>query len=234
MDKTAASRDTFVQAMMSGGTWVLNTIRRVFAVAILTALVGLAAVAPATANPTAHTNHAAKKPPAPKRSDTHVYLMRGLFGVFSLGMDDLAGKLNAKGYRSDIYAWDNWQNVSALVAKRYEEGHRGPVVVIGHSLGANSVFAVADDLHKRGIPVEIGVTFDATQPGKVPSNVTIFINFWARDGFGHPVQPSPDFAGDLEDYDLSSQPGIDHTNIDALDRFHQFIIGKLDGMTTPD
>lgn len=233
MDKATPARDTFAQRNTSGEL-ILNTCHRLLIVALLAMFSGLAAVAPASANPTAHTNHAKKQPPAPKRSETHVYLMRGLFGIFSLGMDDLAGKLNAKGYRSDVYAWDNWQNVSALVAKRYADGHRGPVVVIGHSLGANSVFAVADDLQKRNIPVEIGVTFDATQPGQVPSNVTMFINFWARDGFGHPVRPSPDFAGDLEDYDLSTQAGIDHTNIDALDRFHQFIIGKLDGMTTPD
>ena len=219
------------------GDLVVHALRRVFALAILTALAGMfagLASAPAAANPTAHTNHPQKLPPPPKRSETHVYLMRGLFGVFSLGMDDLAGKLNAKGYRSDVYAWDTWPQVSALVTQRYSDGHRGPVVIIGHSLGANSVFSVADTLHKQNIPVQVGVTFDATQPGQVPSNVAVFINFWARDGFGHPVQPAPDYAGDLEDYDLSTQPGIDHTNIDALDRFHQFIIGKLDGMTAPD
>lgn len=216
------------------GSWALNTIRRAVALAILILCAGIVAPRSAIANPTAHTNHQVKPPPAPKRSETHVYLMRGLFGVFSLGMDDLAGKLNARGYRSDVYAWDTWQNVSALVSKRYADGHRGPVVVIGHSLGANSVFSVVDDLDKQNIPVTIGVTFDATQPGTVPANVAVFINFWARDGFGHPVQPSPDYTGDLEDYDLSSQRGIDHTNIDALDRFHQFIIGKLDGMTVPD
>jgi len=168
----------------------------------------------------------------PKRADTHVYLMRGLFGIFSLGMDDLAGKLNQHGYRSDLYGWDSWEQVAALIVERHERGHRGPIVVIGHSLGANAVFYVSDHLHRRSIPVLLGVTFDATEPGKVPDNVTTFINFWARDGFGHPVQASANYAGELDNFDLSSQSDVDHTSIDALDRFHQFVIGKLSNMTS--
>jgi hypothetical protein len=88
-----------------------------------------------------------------------------------------------------------------------------------------------DHLRNRNIPVLLGVTFDATDPGKVPLNVGTFINFWAKDGFGHPVEAGPDYAGELDNFDLSGQTGIDHTSIDALDRFHQFVIQKLEKLT---
>jgi hypothetical protein len=161
------------------------------------------------------------------KTDTHVYLMRGLFGVFSLGMDDLSEKLRRDGYRSEVYGWDSWEQVTEVILQNYRQGQH-EIVVIGHSLGANAVFQVAERLQRRDIPVLMGVTFDATDPRSVPLNVGTFINFWARDGFGHPVKAPADFTGELDDFDLSDQPGIDHTSIDALDRFHVFVIQKLD------
>jgi hypothetical protein len=165
------------------------------------------------------------------KTDTHVYLMRGLFGVFSLGMDDLSEKLRRDGYRAEVYGWDSWEQVTDIIERDFRHGQH-EIVVIGHSLGANAVFQVADRLQSRGIPVLMGVTFDATDPGRVPMNVGTFINFWARDGFGHPVQAPPDYTGELNDFDLSDQPGIDHTSIDALDRFHVFVIQKLDDLVS--
>lgn len=161
------------------------------------------------------------------KPNTHVYLMRGLFGIFSLGMDDLADKLKKDGFRAEVFGWDSWPQVTEKIESDFRHGEN-EVVVIGHSLGANAVFQVADRLQSRGIPVLMGVTFDATEPGQVPVNVSTFVNFWAEDGFGHPVRAPAGYTGVLEDYDLSGQPGIDHTSIDAMDRFHVYIIEKLD------
>jgi hypothetical protein len=166
-----------------------------------------------------------------KKSETHVYLMRGLFGIFSLGMDDLAGKLKADGYRANVYGWDSWPQVADTIAGNYQQGQI-QIAVIGHSLGANAVFLVAENLQRRNIPVILGVTFDATEPGKVPFNVATFVNFWAKDGFGHPVDAAPGYTGELDNFDLSGQRNIDHTSIDALDSFHQLVIQKLDRLTS--
>ncbi|GAB4066418.1 alpha/beta hydrolase [Ancylobacter sonchi] len=191
----------------------------------------------ALAFPLAHASTAAnahsrpKTSTVPERTDTRVYLMRGLFGVFSLGMDDLAGKLRAVGYSAEIFAWDQWQQVQALAAQRYAAGGPGTVVVIGHSLGANSVFSVADGLQRRKIPVYLAVTFDATKPQPVPFNVANFVNVWARNGFGTPVQALPGYPGNLQNFDLSGKPGADHQNIDRLDQFHQLILAQLNELT---
>lgn len=165
-----------------------------------------------------------------KKADTHVYLMRGLFGVFSLGMDDLAGKLHRDGYRANIYGWDSWEQVADVIQRNYQSG-QNEVVIIGHSLGANAVILVSERLQKNNVPVLLAVTFDATDPHKVPMNVGTFLNFWARDGFGHPVEAQTGYKGDLDNFDLSGQSNIDHTSIDALNQFHQLVIAKLDGLT---
>ena len=105
-------------------------------------------------------------------------------------------------------------------------------MIIGHSLGANATFDVANSLNGREVPVLLAVIFDATEVRRVPANVSTFINFYARDGFGHQAVAGPGFLGELDNFDLSGQSGIDHTSIDALDRFHQFVIVKLGKMTS--
>ncbi len=162
-----------------------------------------------------------------KQAQTHVYLMRGLFGIYSLGMDSLAQKLQANGYRAQVLGYESWAVVVQSINQNYEKGHRGPVVVIGHSLGANAVFDVANQLHERKIPVLLGVIFDATEPRQVPANVDTFMNFFStKDGFGKRAMPGPGFNGVLENHDLTAT-GIDHVTIDELDPFHKMIIGKL-------
>lgn len=162
-----------------------------------------------------------------KQTQTHVYLMRGLFGIYSLGMDSLAKKFQDQGYRATVYGFESWSAIVQTIQQNYQNGHRGPVAVIGHSLGANAVFDVANELHKNQIPVLLGVIFDATEPRHVPANVDTFMNFFSgKDGFGKRAMPGPGFGGVLENHDLSAT-GIDHVTIDELDPFHKMIIGKL-------
>lgn len=169
--------------------------------------------------------------PLPTRANTHVYLLRGLFGVFSLGMDSLSQELVEQGYTAEIYGWDEAQKVVQQISTRFQNGHTGPVVIIGHSLGANAVIDVATTVQAQSIPIVFGVTFDATDPGPVPENVAVFYNFWAQDGFGKPVSAVAGYTGQLENFDLSGDPNISHTSIDTMDKFHQFIIKTLEGMT---
>jgi hypothetical protein len=189
------------------------------------AVLCLAAVSSVAQHTSRHPNLA--------RAETHVYLMRGLFGVFSLGMDDLAGKLTNYGFRANVYGYDVWQTIVDQIVERRQSGHTGPIVIIGHSLGANATFDVADNLNTRDVPVLLGVIFDATEVRQVPANVTTFINFYAKDGFGHRALAGPGFIGELDNFDLTTEGTITHTNIDALDRFHQLVIDKLMHLTRP-
>ena len=38
----------------------------------------------------------------------HVYLLRGLLNIFSLGMDDLAAKIQAKGISASVHYHSEW------------------------------------------------------------------------------------------------------------------------------
>src|ERR1700691_717737 len=141
--------------------------RRLFAVGIVCAAVCLGAghriAAPALAQ--------SAKPPAPTAAQVQVDLFRGLADIFSRGMDTLTDKLNRQGYSARVYSTGNWQSVARRIADQYARGRKDIVVLIGHSLGANATLDIANALDKSNVPVELVVTFDATEPHPVPKNV---------------------------------------------------------------
>lgn len=178
-------------------------------------------------------NGHAQQPASNANAQSQVYLLRGLLNIFSLGMDGLADKLKPHGFEPTISSWEFGSTITDRIVSEYSGGKKGPIFVIGHSLGANTTFDIANGLHAQGIPVNLIVTFDPTIPQPVPANVDRFINFYAQDGFGHRVAPGPGFTGELDNLDFSSDKSIDHTNIDALDRFHQFVIARMLEITAP-
>src|SRR5262245_16456883 len=75
----------------------------VLAVALSLAPIGTASAQDiaATEKPAAAPKSATKRSQQPQVSNAaHVYLLRGLLNIFSLGMDDLANKINARGVRA--------------------------------------------------------------------------------------------------------------------------------------
>jgi hypothetical protein len=167
-------------------------------------------------------------------SEVQVDLLRGLADIFSRGMDTLANKLNRLGYSAQVYSTHGWQSVAQRVASKYSRGHKDIVVVIGHSLGANATFDVANALDRQNIPVELIVTFDATSPQPVPKNVLHFVNFYQENGFGKRVSPGPGFQGELTNIDLTADMGLSHTTIEKSPRLHAVVMQKIADVVKKD
>src|SRR6516225_11645631 len=75
------------------------------------------------------TNPSAAEPRA------HVYLLRGLMNIFSLGMDTLAEQLNRRGVYATVHGYGEWQSLADRAAGDSKAGKEGPIILIGHSLG---------------------------------------------------------------------------------------------------
>jgi hypothetical protein len=178
---------------------------------------------------------------APKRAagnanvagEPRVFLLRGLLNVFSLGMDTLAEKLNAAGIRAEVHPHDSWSAVAASIASDYRRGLRGPVVLIGHSLGADVIFSLAERLDSEGVPVRLMVAFDPTNSYAAPKNVDYMLNLFQHNGFGRRVAAGPGFRGELNNMDLTSDKSIDHTSIDKSPALHNLVINKIRAVTAP-
>ena len=130
--------------------------RRLAAALALTGLTALM-LTPAAAQP-----GAAKEHEAPSRPD--VYLLRGLMNIFSLGMDQLAAKIAQRGIAASVHNHAEADAIVAQIAAQYRAGDRGPVILIGHSLGADAVMTMAQALNRDGVPVALVIPFDGPVP----------------------------------------------------------------------
>jgi len=171
---------------------------------------------------------------APRPTPVQVYLFRGLADIFSLGMDKLADRLRQQGYPASVYSTHHWQSIAKHIVANNTNGHKEIIVLVGHSLGADATLNIANELAHSNIPVEVVVTFDATQPPTVPRNVLHFVNFFQHNGFGKSAVPGPGFKGQLSDVDLTTDRSLSHVTIDKSDRLHGHVLGKIDEIVEKD
>jgi hypothetical protein len=159
------------------------------------------------------------------QSRAHVYLFRGLADVFSTGMDTLTDELNRRGVYATSHSHTDWRALADNAAAAYKAGKEGPIILIGHSLGADAVMEMADYLGDKGVPVALVIPFDGTQSFSASANVSHVVNFTQRD-YAY-MRKGPGFRGTLANVDVSSDPNIGHLNIDKSPRLHARAISEV-------
>jgi thioesterase domain-containing protein len=144
-----------------------------------------------------------------------VYLLRGLANIFSTGLDEIGRRLQAAGVDAHVEAFTAWGwALDKIVADRRKYGPQ-PIILVGHSLGANAVIDLAEALEKRGIQVDYMASFAATSPDPLPGNIKRIVNFYfASRSWGRALVAGPSFKGRLENRDFSQDANIDHFNIE--------------------
>jgi cell division septation protein DedD len=149
-------------------------------------------------------------------SRPHVYLMRGLLNVFSLGMDQLAAQIQSHGIDASVYNHTFADVVVARIVQTYRAGDHGPYMLVGHSLGADAVMGMAQALNAQGVPVALVVPVDGTGSYAASRNVACVINLTQRK-YAY-MRAAAGFHGVLSNVDFSGDPGIDHLTIDKSPR----------------
>lgn len=167
--------------------------------------------------------------PGAAQSRAHVYLLRGLMNIFSLGMDTLSAQLNRNGVYATVHGYGEWQALADRAAVDFKAGKEGPIILIGHSLGADAVMEMAAYLGRKGIPVAMVVPFDGTQSFAASDNVARVLNLTQRD-YAY-MRRGPGFHGTLANVDVSSDPNIDHINIDKSPRLHARVVNEVLAIT---
>jgi hypothetical protein len=163
--------------------------------------------------------------PGMAQSRAHVYLLRGLMNIFSLGMDTLAEKIQRHGIYATVHNYSEWQTLAEHAAAAYHAGKEGPIIIIGHSLGADAVMEMSAYLGRKGVPVALAVPFDAKQSYATPSNVGRLLNL-THTGYGY-MSRGTGFQGSLSNVDVSRDPSIDHLNIDKSPRLHSQVLAAV-------
>ena len=164
-----------------------------------------------------------------------VHTMRGGLGIFSIGMNQLRDSA-AKRYKIPAYStmWYNAGDVTRFISTNYyKQKNPGPIILVGHSLGANEQIKVARNLNKLGIPVALLVTVDAVSQTIVPPNVKQALNVY-KPGF------VPMFSGlrlravdpqktQIDNVNVTTLPGmrVNHFTIDKDKVVQEMILERI-------
>jgi Serine hydrolase len=141
------------------------------------------------------------------------------------GMDSLAEELSKRGVYATVSNHSEWQSLADQATSNYKARKEDPIILIGHSLGADAVMQMAAYLNRKNIPVALVVPFDGTESFSTPANVGRLVNLTQRK-YAY-MRPGPGFHGSLANVDVSGDPSIDHINIDKSARLHARAISEV-------
>jgi len=160
-------------------------------------------------------------------AEARVFLLRGWWGVFSTGLDGLAEELKGKGINAEVIGHLDWKAAVAKIVRERAAGKTGPLVLVGHSQGANNVIDMARLLEADKITVDLLVTLAPFMQDPLPANVAQAINYYQAGGWGAPLTPGPGFHGKLSNVDVSNDLSIFHVNIDKSTRIHSDLLRAI-------
>jgi hypothetical protein len=169
------------------------------------------------------------------QSKARTYTMRGFLDIFSTGMNSLATKIQAQlGLEAQSLSYLEEKKLSNFLIEEYHQGRfKGPIILIGHSYGADDQITVARRLNAAHIPVDLIITLDNTKKQTIPPNVRTFYNINSGKSivsgiipWGTPMIPESKHTK-VVNIDLVKDKGlkkVNHFNIDKLPEVQQYII----------
>jgi len=162
--------------------------------------------------------------PAPAR----VYLMRGVLNIFSLGMDQIANRLEQQGISASVHNHMLWASVADDAAAAYRSGRIKTIILVGHSSGATCLPDMVARLSAQGVPVKLAIGLDSVFHTSLSGKVGRYINFYIANGAGTRVEKTKNFSGELDNVDVERVPGISHVSIDKNELIQQKVIAAID------
>lgn len=158
------------------------------------------------------------------------YLFRGVAGlIYSRGMDKLTDRIKRTGITASVDTYLAWQGVAQQAIRDYRRDP-APIVLIGHSMGGDSVLDFAETLNEADIPVSLLVTYDPSRiASNVPPNVERYINIFQSSNImgGGNVMQGTRFHGHYASYNLKDHAEIVHVNIEKAERIQEQLVTKI-------
>jgi len=156
-----------------------------------------------------------------------VILLRGWFGVFSMGLDTVTDQLRGQGINAEVAGHLSWQNEVGEILRERAAGRTGPLILVGHSQGANNVIDMARALEPSHVTVDLLITLSPFMQNRVPLNVAKAINYFQAPGWGQPLEAEPGFRGKLINVNLADDPTISHIGIDKSTKIQTEIVREI-------
>jgi hypothetical protein len=169
-------------------------------------------------------------PAAAPANGAHVYLLRGVLNVFSLGLDGIAAKLEAQGIPVTITNYLGWASVADEAAADYRSGRVKTIILVGHSSGATVLPDMVARLDQLGAPVRLAIGLDSVFKTSLSGRVGRYVNYYIGNGNGEPVARTSQLHGTLENVNVQNIPGVGHVTIDKSEIMQRRVIGDIDAV----
>jgi hypothetical protein len=160
-------------------------------------------------------------------AEPRVILLRGWFGVFSTGLDTIADQLKALGIKTEVAGHLNWSNEVADILRDRAAGYSGPLVLVGHSQGANNVIDMARALQAHNVTIDLMVTLSPFMQNPVPANVVKAIDYYQGPGWGQPLEADRGLRGKIVNINLVADPTISHIGMDKSTKVQAEIVQDI-------
>jgi hypothetical protein len=164
-------------------------------------------------------------------AETRVLLVRGWFGVFSTGLDTLADELRAKGIKAKVVGHLSWSGAVSEILRDRAAGKTGPIVLVGHSQGANNVIDMAHKLEAANVQVDLLVTLAPSGQDPIPANILRAVNFYQAPGWGAPLTTERGFHGKLSNINMVDDWSISHITMDKSPKVQADILSEIAALT---
>lgn len=158
----------------------------------------------------------------------HVFFVRGFLNVFSLGLDEMASKLQRQGIYASVSNHLLWASIADEAATEYKSGRINTIILVGHSSGATVLPEMIARLSREGVPVKLAIGLDSIFHTSLSGYVGTYINYYVADGAGTLVRKTRNFHGILENINVDTVPGVGHLTIDKNPIMQQRVIAAID------
>jgi hypothetical protein len=167
--------------------------------------------------------------PAPAPATTHVYLLRGVLNIFSLGLDTIGARLQAQGIPVTVANFVSWSSLADEAAAAYRAGRLKTIILVGHSSGATALPDMIAKLNHLGVPVKLAIGLDSVFKTRLSTGAERYINLYIGDGPGEPVRAADGFRGKLDNVDMRGI-GAGHITIDKNEYIQRRVIAEIDAV----
>jgi hypothetical protein len=154
----------------------------------------------------------------------HVYLLKGLANVFSTGLDNYAAELTRRHIPVTVANHSEAAGLAMEAARLYKAG-KGPIVIVGHSLGGQASTQMAEIMQQQGAKVALIVNYGPPGTQVIPANVGRVVNYYTTVG-GLAVR-GPGSRAAITNIDLAGDPNINHFNMDKSPRLEARTMGQI-------
>lgn len=169
------------------------------------------------------------------RRSGHVYCILGWLGIWSRGMDAIATRAESElGVHAISLGNPEWRKLAKYITTEYQAGRLNePLVLVGHSIGADDQVRVARALKVANVPVDLLLLIDPTVPPHIPPNVIRCVNLYKS----HPLSdPLPAFRGVRVIADDPAKTQVENVNLRRtpvdfdIGQINHFNIAKMEGV----